>query len=252
MWSEHYRARGAGSRITAKFGVGVSQFSANSSHEARAGERSGRFRWALAGRPRACDTLAIINQCHQSHRVLRKESGTAAPTHAKQVEQATADGKLTHPPPRTSAPGSPSRATRSTPPKWPRTSRDGKWQAARRRVLDGDSVRHGRPTRQDVPHRLERDQRPHDRRKRQGLADYVKATLGTQAPLSCAIAYDTRHRSEHFAELVRRDHGRGRLQGLLSCRATAARRSCRSRCATSSARAASWSRPATIRPATTR
>lgn len=35
----------------------------------------------------------------------------------------------------------------------------------------------------------------------QGLADYVKATLGAGAVLSCGIAYDTRHRSEHFARL---------------------------------------------------
>lgn len=33
----------------------------------------------------------------------------------------------------------------------------------------------------------------------QGLADYVKAHAG--GTLSCAIAYDTRHRSRHFAEL---------------------------------------------------
>jgi phosphomannomutase len=35
----------------------------------------------------------------------------------------------------------------------------------------------------------------------QGLADYVKEVLGPDAPLSCAIAYDTRHRSDHFARL---------------------------------------------------
>ena len=35
----------------------------------------------------------------------------------------------------------------------------------------------------------------------QGLADYVKETLGKGALLSCAIGYDTRHRSEHFARL---------------------------------------------------
>lgn len=35
----------------------------------------------------------------------------------------------------------------------------------------------------------------------QGLADYVKDVLGPGALLSCAIAYDTRHRSEHFARL---------------------------------------------------
>ena len=35
----------------------------------------------------------------------------------------------------------------------------------------------------------------------QGLADYVKETLGAGATLSCAIGYDTRHRSDHFAQL---------------------------------------------------
>jgi phosphoglucomutase/phosphomannomutase len=35
----------------------------------------------------------------------------------------------------------------------------------------------------------------------QGLADYVKQELGSQGDLSCAIAYDTRHNSRHFAEL---------------------------------------------------
>src|SRR3954452_25064258 len=35
----------------------------------------------------------------------------------------------------------------------------------------------------------------------QGLADYVKDTLGPNAQLSCAIGYDTRHRSDHFARL---------------------------------------------------
>lgn len=35
----------------------------------------------------------------------------------------------------------------------------------------------------------------------QGLADYVKETLGDGAELSCAIAYDTRHKSDHFARL---------------------------------------------------
>ncbi|MGH7136799.1 MAG: phospho-sugar mutase, partial [Pirellulales bacterium] len=34
----------------------------------------------------------------------------------------------------------------------------------------------------------------------QGLADYVKQAVGQRA-LSCAIAYDTRHQSRHFAEL---------------------------------------------------
>ncbi|TWU28274.1 phospho-sugar mutase [Bythopirellula polymerisocia] len=35
----------------------------------------------------------------------------------------------------------------------------------------------------------------------QGLANYVKSQLGANAPLACAIAHDTRHRSEHFSRL---------------------------------------------------
>src|SRR5689334_6081283 len=35
----------------------------------------------------------------------------------------------------------------------------------------------------------------------QGLADYVKDTLGSGAALSCAIGFDTRHKSDHFARL---------------------------------------------------
>ena len=35
----------------------------------------------------------------------------------------------------------------------------------------------------------------------QGLADYVTETLGAGAKLSCAIGHDTRHKSDHFAQL---------------------------------------------------
>jgi phosphomannomutase len=35
----------------------------------------------------------------------------------------------------------------------------------------------------------------------QGLADYVKSVVSAELKPSCAIAYDTRHRSEHFAKL---------------------------------------------------
>ncbi len=35
----------------------------------------------------------------------------------------------------------------------------------------------------------------------QGLADYVRQQTSNSASLSCAIAYDTRHQSRHFAEL---------------------------------------------------
>ena len=35
----------------------------------------------------------------------------------------------------------------------------------------------------------------------QGLADYVKQHRTGSGPLSCAIAYDTRHNSPHFARL---------------------------------------------------
>ena len=37
-----------------------------------------------------------------------------------------------------------------------------------------------------------------------GLAQYVRQTVGGSAGLSCAIAYDTRHQSRHFAELCAR------------------------------------------------
>ena len=74
-------------------------------------------------------------------------------------------------------------------------------EAARRRLLDGHSVRHRRPARQDVPDRLQRDQRPHDRRKRPGTGRLRQAAVVGGGTLVCAIAYDTRHRSRHFAEL---------------------------------------------------
>ncbi len=35
----------------------------------------------------------------------------------------------------------------------------------------------------------------------QGLAEYIVSLKSLHSPLSCAIAYDTRHRSRHFAEL---------------------------------------------------
>ena len=38
----------------------------------------------------------------------------------------------------------------------------------------------------------------------QGLADYVKQHRTGSGPLSCAIAYDTRHNSPHFARLCAR------------------------------------------------
>ena len=49
----------------------------------------------------------------------------------------------------------------------------------------------------------------------QGLADYVKEQCPAGAPLACAIAYDTRHRSRAVRRAVRRDHGRRRLHGVL-------------------------------------
>ncbi len=44
-------------------------------------------------------------------------------------------------------------------------------------------------------------QRSHHRRKRQGLAHYVRSQSPAGALLACAVAYDTRHQSRHFAEL---------------------------------------------------
>ena len=83
-----------------------------------------------------------------------------------------------------------------------------------------------------------------------GLADYVKDQVRGK-PLSCAIAYDTRHRSRHFAELCARSW-RPPGSGCSSSTVTAARRSSPSPCVTSTAIAASSSRPATTRPPTTR
>ncbi len=49
----------------------------------------------------------------------------------------------------------------------------------------------------------------------QGLATYIlEQPRPKDHQLKCAIAYDTRHRSREFAELVRIDHGGQRLRGL--------------------------------------
>ena len=73
----------------------------------------------------------------------------------------------------------------------------------------------------------------------QGLADYVKETLGAGATLSCAIAHDTRHQSEHFAQLCAEIMTAAGFT-VYFLKGYRARRSCRSRCARRSARAASW------------
>jgi phosphoglucomutase/phosphomannomutase len=75
----------------------------------------------------------------------------------------------------------------------------------------------------------------------QGLADYVRSVVPSGTTPTCTIAYDTRHRSEHFARLC--------TEVLLA--ATAARRSSRSPCGTRTPTAGSWSPPATTRPPTT-
>ena len=128
----------------------------------------------------------------------------------------------------------------------------GKWQA-----LDdvfwtvipfGTGGRRG----QDVPDRLQRHQRPHDRRERPGAG---RLREGHARQRRAAVVRDRLRHAASVGALrpaVRRDHDGRRLHGLLPARAIAARRSCRSPCATRSARAASWSRPATIRRATTR
>ena len=58
-----------------------------------------------------------------------------------------------------------------------------------------------------------------------GLADYVTAKKGPQAPRSCAIARDTRHHSAEFAELCARRDGGGRVPRR-TCSATTARPPC--------------------------
>ena len=79
---------------------------------------------------------------------------------------------------------------------------EGKWQA-----LDdvfwtvipfGTGGRRG----QDVPDRLERHQRPHDRRECAGAGRLCEGhAWSSGAELSCAIGFDTRHKSDHFARL---------------------------------------------------
>ena len=54
----------------------------------------------------------------------------------------------------------------------------------------------------------------------QGLADFVRQKLGEGAELRCAIAYDTRHRSRHFAELCAEVMAAAGVQGVLSRRAS--------------------------------
>ncbi len=84
----------------------------------------------------------------------------------------------------------------------------------------------------------------------QGLADYVDRHV-TDRPRSCAIAYDTRQRSRHFAEPLRRDHGRQRLSGLLPRRLSQHARTVLHRAFQSLLLRNHGSPPATIPPATT-
>ena len=108
-----------------------------------------------------------------------------------------------------------------------RAHRGWKVEGIGRRILDGDSVRHRRAAGADVSDRQQCDQRPDDRRECTGIggvragecsgfrvqgsgqraeaeervASPHHSPLTTHHSLSCAIAYDTRHNSRHFAEL---------------------------------------------------
>ena len=82
----------------------------------------------------------------------------------------------------------------------------------------------------------------------QGLADYAKEHV-TDRPLACAIAYDTRHQSRHFAELWRKSWLRPDSRSI-SSGITEARPSFPSRFASSTVPAGSWSPPAITHPAT--
>ncbi len=73
--------------------------------------------------------------------------------------------------------------------------------AVGRRLLDGHSLRNRRTPRTHVPIGTNAINDRTIGESAQGLADYVRQQLGDTASLSCAIAYDTRHRSRHFAEL---------------------------------------------------
>ena len=52
----------------------------------------------------------------------------------------------------------------------------------------------------------------------QGLADYVHSQFPSRHDLSCAIAYDTRHQSRHFAELCSEIMVAAGFQSLVSRR----------------------------------
>ena len=128
-------------------------------------------------------------------------------------------------------------------------------EGARRRLLDHHPVRHRRPARQDVPHRLQRDQRPHDRRECPGTGRLCAeaAKLSSRKPkLSPAPSPTTRGTTRGISPSCAPRSWSPTASRSIFSTTIAARRSCRSWCATSSAPAASWSPPATIRPATTR
>ena len=117
-------------------------------------------------------------------------------------------------------------------------------------VLDGDPLWYGGPPGKMYPIGSNAINDRTIGESAQGLADYVGRSLRPGGPLSCAIAYDTRHRSEHFARLCAEIMTAAGftvyfLQGFRSTPEL-------SFTDYKNARAASWSLPVTIRPATTR
>ncbi len=76
-----------------------------------------------------------------------------------------------------------------------------KMAAIGRRFLDRHSLWHRWTPGPDVPDRLERHQRSNDWRKCPRTGRLRETQHEEASDLSCAIAYDTRHRSRHFAEL---------------------------------------------------
>ena len=145
--------------------------------------------------------------------------------------------KIRPPPPRISAPGSPALSGRICPASG-RTPGRRQVEGTGRRLLDHHPFRHRRPPRQDVPHRHQRHQRSHDRRKCPGAGRLCegKSSATSRWP---APSPTTRGIARASSPNCAPGSWRPPASRSISSTAIAARRRSPSPCATSSATAAS-------------
>ncbi len=106
----------------------------------------------------------------------------------------------------------------------------GEMERVGRRFLDRHPLRHRRPPRKDVPDRLQRHQRLHDRRKRTGRGRLCELAIPRQRT---SLRHCLRHAAQLAAlcRVVQRGDGGRRIHSLISSTATAARRNFLSQCA---------------------